>query len=398
MADSRALFLAHRIPWPPDKGDKIRSHRELLALLEEHDVTAAFFLDDPSDAVHVAAVERLCRAVIAIPLRRLPARARAVAALLFPRPLSLAYYGSGALRARLAAAGPFDVVFAFSSTMAPYALSVPARRRVLDLCDLDSEKWALFAAGSAFPRSVVYRVEARRLARYEAACARRFDATLLVSEPEAATLRSRAPGAALRVVPNGVDLAYYEPSPPGPGAEGRTAVFCGAMDYRANVDAALHYAHDVHPLVRRRVPDARFRIVGARPAAAVRALDGRDGIEVTGRVADVRPHVAACGVSVAPLRLGRGVPNKVLEALALELPLVASAQAIQGLEVRDLPGVAVEDEPARFAEAVVRLLEAARRGRGRYPEHREALARRYRWDAFAAAIREVSGVPTEAAR
>jgi len=387
----KALFLAHRLPYPPDKGDKMRSFRELRALAEDHDVTLGCFLDDPDDARHLPAVEEMCSEMIAVPLRAGPARARALLALLSPRPLSLAYYRSRELRRRLLGRPAFDVVVAFSSTMAPFADACQARRRVLDLCDLDSEKWALFADASRFPRSFVYRLEASRLGRFEAKCCRRFDSVVLVSAAEACALRARAPDGPIHVVPNGIDLEYYDPARVEARGDGKTAVFCGAMDYRSNVDAVVRYATAIHPRVRRRVPDARFKVVGSRPAPEVLALATIEGVSVTGRVPDVRPELLSCAVSVAPLRLGRGVPNKVLEALALGLPVVTTSNGAAGIELARFPGASVADEPERFADEVVRFLEAARAGRDRYPQHRSELSRLYCWDAFTASIRSLAG-------
>ncbi|MGH7162033.1 MAG: glycosyltransferase, partial [Planctomycetota bacterium] len=211
---------------------------------------------------------------------------------------------------------------------------------------------------------------------------------LLVSEAERAALARRAPGADLRVVPNGVDLGELDPArfpaAPDPGV----LVFCGAMDYIANVDAVVWFHDEVLPLVRREFPDVRFRIVGAEPARAVRRLARTPGVEVTGAVPDVRPAIASAGVSVAPLRLGRGVPNKVLEALALSLPVVTTPNGAAGLDLAAFPGADVADGREAFARAVVRRMRDAADGKARFPEHRALLAERYDWEKSMAAIRE----------
>ncbi|MEE8106615.1 MAG: glycosyltransferase, partial [Planctomycetota bacterium] len=266
----RLLFLAHRIPYPPDKGDKIRSYREWKALVDEFDVTLACFIDDPADEAHLPFLREHFREVIAVPLKPLPAKLRSLAGLLGNKPLSLAYYADSTMRrlvSEAAARAPFDVVWVFSSQVAPYADCAPNTRRILDLCDLDSEKWLQFADASGPPKSWLYSLEGKRLGKYEVELASRFDATLLVSPAEARTLSERSPGSRVEVVPNGVDLDFLDPAPfDGVTVDHQTCCFCGYMDYLSNIDAVKFFHDDVLPLVRREMPDARFKIIGANPA------------------------------------------------------------------------------------------------------------------------------------
>ncbi|MHC4165019.1 MAG: glycosyltransferase, partial [Planctomycetota bacterium] len=255
----------------------------------------------------------------------------------------------------------------------------PGTRRVLDLCDLDSEKWAQYADRVSFPMSWIYRSESRRLRAYEVEAARRSDAATLVSAAEGDTLRRRCPEAKVRVVPNGVDLEYFDPEAVPARGDGRTLVFCGAMDYHSNVDAVQYLHDEILPLVRREVPGAKLRIVGSNPAPAVRRMAESPGVEVTGRVPDVRPEICAAAVSVAPMRLGRGVPNKVLEALALTLPVVATPNAADGLDLDAFEGADIAERAPAFAAAVVRRLRAAASGQDRFPQHRRVLLERYSW-------------------
>jgi len=378
----RVLFLAHRIPYPPDKGDKIRSWQELKHLAQVADVHLACFVDDPRDERHLPVLEEVCSGVTAVRLGSWGARWRAATGLLGSAPLSLCWYRSGEMSRRLAALpGPFDAVLAFSSTMGPYAEAAPARRRVMDLCDLDSEKWGQYADSARGPRRWMLGLEARRLGTYERHVARRFDATVLISEAEAASLRAVVPDAPVHVVGNGVDLGQFDPARVDVRVDPHAVVFCGAMDYRSNVDAVCWFADEVLPLVRAREPEARFRVVGSNPAPEVVALGGREGITVTGRVPDVRPEVAGCAVSVAPVRLGRGVPNKILEALALAMPVVTTPNGVAGLTERGFEALDVAEDAEGFAASVVLRLQAARDGRGRHPQHRDVLERHYSWRA-----------------
>ena len=374
------LFLVHRIPYPPDKGDKIRSFREMEALAERCDLTVACFVDDVADEIHVEKLKEYCREVIAVRLSRPVAKLKSLTALLGRGSLSLEFYRSREMERRLrelAVRRPMDAVLAFSSTMGPYAAIFPGARRVLDLCDLDSHKWERFASASRWPMSAIYASEARRLASYEARAVGEFDATILISEAERDDLARLVPGKRIDVIANGVDLDALDPGPEPAAGDGLSCVFVGAMDYLANVGSVVYFHDEVLPKVREKVPDARFRIVGANPTPEVVRLGETPGVTVTGRVAEVRPEILQCAVSVAPIRLGRGVPNKVLEALALTLPVVTTSCGVAGLDSRGLEGVAVADDADGFAAAVVDLL---RSGRSRYPGNREVLRERYSWE------------------
>jgi sugar transferase (PEP-CTERM/EpsH1 system associated) len=366
------LFLAHRIPYPPDKGDKIRSWHLLDGLARRCTVHLATFVDDPADRVHVPALEAVCGEVCMRPLPRFAALARGMRRFLTGEPLTTGYYRDRDLLRwvqALAARRPLAAVFVFSSSMAQYAdgLSLTGRAaRVLDLCDVDSDKWRQYAVSHAPPLRWLYAREARLLAGIERRAVAEFDATLVVADAEAALLRSIAPegGSRIRVVPNGVDAEYFDPSgeraDPYP-AGSRPFVFTGAMDYYANVDAVRWFAEAVLPAVRAAVPDALFAIVGSRPAPEVAALARPGAVLVTGRVPDVRPYLAHARVVVAPLRIARGVQNKVLEAMAMARPVVATPHAVQGIPGAEQAGVVVTDDAAAMARSVALALEHRRR-------------------------------------
>ncbi|MBK1726963.1 TIGR03087 family PEP-CTERM/XrtA system glycosyltransferase [Halorhodospira neutriphila] len=362
------LYLAHRLPWPPNKGDKIRSYHILRHLAERHAVHLGTFVDDPADWAHLPALREQCASVCARPLPRRRAGLRALSGLLRGEALTLGWYRDPGLRRwvrRTLERRPVEAALAFSSSMGQY---LPGRRRglrrVVDFVDVDSDKWRQFAAQRGGPMRAVYRREARRLLAYERRLAAGSDASLFVSPQEAGLFRRLAPESAGRIAAmgNGVDTAYFDPeragaSPYPPGE--RPVVLTGAMDYWPNVDAACWFAEAVLPRIRRRDPRVRFYVVGNRPAPAVRKLAEQEGVAVTGFVEDVRPWIAHADVAVAPLRIARGVQNKVLEALALARPVVATPQALEGLSAR--PGEDLLHAPAEgeaFAAAVARLLAA----------------------------------------
>ncbi len=409
------LFLAHRIPYPPDKGDKIRSWHMLAHLAERARVHLGAFVDDPADMAHADLLRGLCASVKLLPIGGAVRTLRAGRGLLTGAPLSVALFSDVAMRAwvdRTVAKNPITGLFAFSGQMAPYILPhTHGRRSVMDFVDLDSEKWGQYAAEAHGPRAWLYAREARHLLAFEAQVAAKVDATLFVSEDEAALFRVRAgvAGAKVHALSNGVDLEYFDPkagfaqiadehrAQPGPlrpsgtspfgagGGEadaagsGPTFVLVGAMDYRPNIDAARWFADAVWPTVLAALPGARFLIVGSKPPADVQALASRTGIVVTGRVADVRPYLAAATVVVAPLRIARGIQNKVLEAMAMARPVVATPQAREGIDAQPGRDLLVEGDAPGFAAACLALARDPARAAELGAAARARMVARYAW-------------------
>ncbi len=383
------LFLSHRIPYPPNKGDKIRSFHLLRRLARSFVVHVGTFVDDEDDWQYVDALKAQCNGgeVLVCPLRKRPATARSLIGLVTGEALSLPYYRDAALRRwvdDLLARRPVRRGVVFSSPMAQY-LERHDILRVADIVDVDSDKWTQYAAKARWPARWIYAREGRRLLAYERHVAGTFDASYFVSPAEATLFHRLAPESLDRVshFGNGVDTLYFSPevAHPDPFAEGEEAiVFTGAMDYWPNVDAVTWFAQEALPAIRRHRPKANFYVVGSRPAPAVQALAAIDGVRVTGTVPDVRPYLAFAGAVVAPLRIARGVQNKVLEAMAMGRPTVVTPQALEGIDAqpgRDLV-LAPEDGPG-FAATVVGLLDSDDGRIGRAA--RERVVARYGWDA-----------------
>lgn len=394
------LFLAHRIPYPPDRGDKIRSFNIVKRLAEIAPVHVATFADDAADAAHEAGLRGALGGRLAgirvEPRRRSKAMSLA-AGLATGRSASLAAFSSAGMRRHidaLLARGHINGVFAFSGQMGQYVADKLGLRFVMDFVDVDSAKFESYAADAAAPLSWLYRREAATLAREERYFARRADISLFVTEAEATLFRTRSglDACQVRALGNGVDLAYFDPEASFvarervPGAP--LLVFSGQMDYAPNVSAVTHFARETLPRIRAPIPGMRFAIVGRNPAPAVRALDGVDGVDVIGAVPDMRPWLAAADVVVAPLQIARGVQNKVLEAMAMGRPVVASPAAFEGIDA--LPGrdllVAEADESIT---AVLSLLNdhslADTVGRAA----RARMCERYAWDRQLAALPEL---------
>jgi sugar transferase (PEP-CTERM/EpsH1 system associated) len=353
------LYLAHRVPYPPDKGDRIRAFHLLRHLARHARVYLACLADEPVDAGVVEALGRYAEQVAVAPLGGWRRWARALGSVARGRTVTEGAFRSPRLGADLrgwARRTPFHATLASSSGMAQYQRlpdlrGIPA---VVDLTDVDSQKWYDYAAAGAGPRAWLHRLEGRRLRRLEQELSAWAQAVTVVTQAEAALYRQFAPEAAVHVIGNGVDLDYFRPVPV---PEQTDLVFVGALDYRPNVDAANWFSREVWPLVHARRPDARLCLVGRRPAPAVRALAQIPGVEVVGQVPDVRPYVARAAVAVVPLRLARGVQNKVLEALAMGRATVASPTTLAGLQGPATPGVLMASAVQEWVDAVLRLLE-----------------------------------------
>jgi sugar transferase (PEP-CTERM/EpsH1 system associated) len=358
------LLLIHRIPYPPNKGDKIRSYHLLKHLARHYRVHLATFVDDPDDWQYVPHVEALCASSHFAGMKPLLARVRSLQALVKNRSLSLEYYRDASLARWVddtVAKHRIERVLVFSSSMAQYADRYRSARRVVDFVDVDSDKWRQYADQKSWPMSWLYRYEARQLLAYERRVARDYDASLFVSAPEADLFRQLAPESTAKIghFSNGVDTDYFSPDQPhaDPYAPGeRALVFTGAMDYWPNVDAVQWFAADVFPQLRERFGEVKFYIVGSRPAPAVQELAKLPGVVVTGTVPDVRPYIAHAAVSVAPLRIARGIQNKVLEAMAMATPVVVSPQALEGIDAVPGSELVLAEDAGAFVDAVTALL------------------------------------------
>ncbi|WP_314438533.1 TIGR03087 family PEP-CTERM/XrtA system glycosyltransferase [Massilia timonae] len=388
------LLLIHRIPYPPNKGDKIRSYNLLKHLARDYRVHLATFVDDADDWQHVPTVEAMCASSHFAALNPLLARVRSLGALVKNRSLSLDYYQDAGMARwveQTVAAHGVKRVMVFSSPMAQYVDGIRDARRVIDFCDVDSDKWRQYADKKSWPMSWLYRHEARQLLRYERQVASQYDASLFVSKPEADLFRQLAPESVARIghFSNGVDTDYFSPEHAlaSPYAAGEKAlVFTGAMDYWPNVDAVQWFCDDVFPALSAQNPALRFYIVGSRPNPQVQALAQLPGVTVTGTVPDVRPYIRHATLAVAPLRIARGIQNKVLEAMAMGTPTVVSPQALEGIDAVPDQELAVADGAPAWIETLGALLARDNREMGRAARAR--VEHHYSWPSNLACIEE----------
>ena len=359
---NEVLFLVHRLPYPPDKGDKIRSYHLLQHLAEHYEVHLGCFIDDASDERHRPDVERLCATSKICRLNPLVARMRSAIGLVTGEPLSLPYYCNRALQAwvdETLATRPIRSIVCYSSPMGQYVRANQfAGRRIMDFVDVDSDKWRQYAESKRAPMRWIYAREARRLLEFERAIASEFDASVFVTQNEVELFDELAPESCDKhySVANGVADDYFDPDLEFPCPfedKSSVLVFTGMMNYWANVDAVKWFVNSVFPQIRESDDTAEFWIVGASPTEEVVALGSVAGVHVTGRVADVRPYLKHATVVVAPLKIARGIQNKVLEALAMGCGVICTPQAASGLHVVDDMPIVVADHANDFAKAVL---------------------------------------------
>lgn len=391
------LFLAQRVPFPPNKGDKIRSFNLLKHLTRQHRVHLGCFVDDCDDWGHAATLRKMCAGVEFVPLNRPRATMRALTAVAGGGgPATIAFYRDRRMAAWvqsvLAVRRP-HLAYIFSSAMAQYVIDTPVRppRVVMDFVDVDAAKWSAYAETRSWPLAWLYRREAVTLLEHDRRVAGLSDASLFVTEAEAGLFRRLAPEAGERLanVGNGVDLEFFSPSHRFPrpieNAAAPVLVFSGAMNYWPNVEAVTWFADNAMPALTARHPNCQFVIVGSDPAPAVMALKRRPNVVVTGRVDDVRPYLAHADAVVIPIGIARGIQNKVLEAMAMAKPVVATPEVLQGIPARHGTHVL---EAERTVAAFVAGIEAALTPSG--PALAEAarafVASRYSWQAKLAAL------------
>lgn len=377
----RIFFVCQRVPFPPDRGDKITTFNEIRHLSAAHEVHIFCLGDGMGDLDNIHGLHNYARSVTAVPVTGLKSRLRALKALLTGEPLSVAALCEvrlhDAIRRKFDELAP-DLIMVYSCNVAQYAEHFTHVPRIMQFAELDSSRWGQYAERSRIPLRWIYAIEQKRFFAYERQIAHSFSHALVCTAIEKRAFERLIPGVPVSLVGNGVDLEYFRPV--GKPKRPASIVFTGVMDYLPNVDAVSWFCDQVFPVVLEQVPAANFVICGSRPSPAVRRLARQRGVTVTGRVPDTRPHLEEADVFVAPLRMARGVQNKVLEALAMGLPCVTSTAAWSGTVIPQGEGILATDDPKEFADHVLRLL--------RENDFRAAMARKaraaaeanYRWD------------------
>ena len=397
---SNLLYLVHRLPFPPNKGDKVRSYHLLKHLTKHHRVFLGTFVDTPEDEVYVATVRKLCPDLFVARINPPWAKIRSLTGLLKQQALSLGYYRNTQLQAwvkQTLETQNIEATVIFSSVMAQYVQAIAGVKQppmLVDFVDVDSSKWTQYASAHPWPLSWLYRREGERLGAFERAVAARSKKSFFVTENETQLFKKMAPECADLAVAmsNGVDTDYFSPDPerasPYPMRVCSPAtlpvVFTGAMDYWPNVDAVTWFARDILPRLRRSCPQVCFYIVGRNPPASVFAL-ACNAVVVTGTVPDVRPYLQHAALVVAPLRVARGVQNKILEAMAMCKPVVASRSCAQALTANSDDLVCAAGVSG-FVREIVDLLQSPERSDRLGQSARRRVIESYSWTAHLGGI------------
>ena len=362
MTRPSVLFLTHRVPHPPNRGDRIRTFNFLQHLATRCDVWLGCLSDEPVSDESIRVLQGLCRRVAIVPVEPRRRWIRAGVSLLAGRTISEGAFNSPRLKnivREWASRESFDAALCSSSALAPYLQSdeFASTKRFVDLIDVDSEKWLDYSRNTAFPKSLIFRTESNRMREQEARMADWATGITVVSEPEANIYRSFRSDGPIQAIPNGVDVNYFTPDINRSAENG--CVFVGALDYKPNADGIVWFARNVWPKIHAQRPDQFLRIVGREPGSAVRELATLPGVQVPGTVPDVRPWLNDAAVAVVPLQIARGVQNKVLEALAMARAVVASPEPLVGLQAEHGTQLFKATTPDKWISQIVTLLDDA---------------------------------------
>lgn len=399
------LYLAHRLPYPPNKGDKVRSFNLLRHLSSRYRVHLGCFVDYAEDMQHVPALAQWCASSHVERIHPRSNKLMSLRGLFTGEALTLPYYRSAEMRKWVNGTVEREGIsraVVFSSAMAQYVLNLDGVSSVVDFCDVDSAKWAEYGRTQRGPMGWIHAREGRRLLAFERDVSFRTAASVFVSKAETELFISLAPEAAPRAIAisNGVDAVRFAPDPtlPNPFAEGGQAlVFTGAMDYKPNIDAVVHFVRSIWPALAAERPSLSFWIVGMNPSSAVRELAGAR-VRVTGTVDDVRPYLQHAALVVAPLLIARGIQNKVLEAMAMGRAVVCSRDAAEGIAARHGAELSVAADDLALKQCISDLLHRPGLADAMGRAARERVLADYSWDAHLSRLDSLFELPAAEGR
>jgi sugar transferase (PEP-CTERM/EpsH1 system associated) len=365
------LYLTHSCPYPPHKGDRIRSFNILKYLAKSHDVRLVYPSFTAEDMQNREELKKYCVSVDTVYIHKMKANIQCMLGFFTKTPLTLHYFYSRDIY-EIVRSLDFDIAFVDCSSMALYIIDID-RPKIIDFVDVDYEKWLLYAERASFPKSIIYNREHKRLKEFENYINKLFDYSIVISEREKKLLAEQEK---TTVVSNGVDFKIFSPMK---SHKKNTVIFSGAMNYFANIDGVFFFYEEVFPLIKEAVPNAKFIIAGMKPVKKIRQLACQD-VMVTGYVPDMRSYVAQSTVFIAPLRIAKGLQNKVLEAMAMEVPVVATAATNGGIGAQDQQEILVADSPAAFSQATVALLRDAALRKAVTANAKRFVLQHFRWE------------------
>ena len=389
------LFLCHRIPFPPNKGDKIRSFNEIKYLSKRHNIFLGTIFEEESEKAYLGILEKYCTEIQAVHFSR---KLKLLKSLFSKKSFSVSNFYDKRLQEyvdRTLKEKKIDAVICYCSSMAKYIFETPLykekrmgdKKLLMDFVDLDSDKWLQYSKYAQFPLNLIYRVENKRLFKYEKMINKEFNHSIFVSQREVQVFKTLYPEAMnVTVIPNGVDYEYFSPQKANEDVKRKEKswtpilVFTGVMDYFANEDGVRWFCERIYPKIKSEYPGAKFYIVGNRPTKAVISLSKYEGVKVTGYVEDIREYYWMADVCIIPLRIARGLQNKVLEAMATGNAVVASSNASDGIVCHKNIDIMIADEEESFANEVIDLLRDENRRREMAQRAVENIRKHYSWE------------------
>lgn len=389
----KLLFICHRLPFPPNRGGKIRPFQMIQHLSKTHEVTVASLAHTAQELLDGSPLQQHCAQLIAEVVPNAARWTNAALSLPSTFPSSAAYFRSSRLAARIQDAwrnSAYDGIIVHCAFAAQYALPLQGGFRIMDYGDLDSAKWADYAQHRVFPLDAAYALESAKLRRFEKLVGQSSTHCTFTTRGECDSFRQLGISRPLTVIPNGVDAGFFcrDKVPP---TDSKVIVFLGRMDYFPNIDGICWFVKELFGPIRARVPSAELRIVGSNPIRAVRALAKIPGITVTGFVPDVRPHVNDAAVAIAPLRLARGTQNKILECMSMGIAVVSTPEAARGIQATEGEHLAVGNSPQEFVELTVSLLSNPQRRTLLAEAGRAQAASAHQWAVSMQVLDEVLG-------
>lgn len=374
------LYLAHSCPYPPHKGDRIRSFNILKYISSRYQVKLIYPSFSDHDVQCAENLKKYCVSVETVRINTTLSKIRCFVGIFSRYPLTVWYFYSKNIQS-IIDDEEFDVVLVDCSSMTPY---VKDRKepKIVDFIDVDYDKWRMYAEREKWPKALLYNMEYIRLRRFENEMNELFDSCLVVSENEKSLLRDKTH---IAVMPNGIDFHFFSPREK---CKSNTLVFSGAMDYFANIDGVLYFHKYILPLIKEDMRNVKFIISGMNPSKKIRQIENKD-IVVTGYVRDIREYIAQASVCVVPLLIAKGIQNKILEAMAMEIPVVATTVANQGINARDKKEIMIADSPADFAKATLALLKDEKLRNKMAASAKRFIQERFSWDTNLKKIDEV---------
>ena len=353
----KILYVCHRFPFPPRRGGKIRPFNMINHLNQKHQVIVASLVRSKAEAEAGKGLRNYCERYLMGQVNETWQTLRMIARLPTAMPSSIGYFYSASLHRdiqRTLATERFDLIFVHCSSVAQYVENISGIPKILDFGDMDSQKWLIYSKIRHFPLNIGYWIEGIKLEQVEKRLASKFDCCTCTTKEELNTLNNYAIDVMTDWFPNGVDHEYFAPTDS--TYEPTTLCFVGRMDYYPNQECMFSFCTHVLPLIRKQQPNVKLLIVGADPSPAVKNLGKLPGVTVTGSVPDVRPYVQCAAVMVAPLNIARGTQNKILEAMAMGVPVVSSSLAAQGVDAEPGEHFLTADTPEEYADAILQLM------------------------------------------